>query len=407
MATHTAPEGTIRHTRHLASTLFSSKSKKAEGKSSIDPLTSPRLPKVLTKTDGSRPSTGPAEEEVSTSPIVVPSSGGASSSKQKSKLAPSNTFNTHYRSISRSMNDLGNIFSISRGRSPPNRDTSPRRPPLSSLPESKRKVTGVQESPRMWSVDSGNVPSISIMQHGEAGNKDSVLKEGWLNIVDSHSIRKGLLRDTWKMQHAIISGSNLLLFKPPSHLGIKAFDIATPSEAAPARPQTAPAAASPAFNTPSIRHKSTTRHPDLILDEKGAVKGGTIEALCHEIIFTEDQVFIKGATVTLPAWTTPETGISILIELSQLRDCTDRIGHIVSVLLDSAPGLLLEPGYYNSLRLFIEKGVTPHDPQLAKGLREKVENRASQLKQALEPVIYIGDSMSPSLCRKLPFISFL
>lgn len=397
MATHTAPEGTIRHTRHLASSFFSSKSKKAEGKSPIDPLTSPRLPKILTKTDGTRPSTGgPAEEEVSASPIVVPSSV-ASSSKQKSKLAPSNTFNTHYRSISRSMNDLGNIFSISRGRSPPNRDTSPRRPPLSSLPESKRKGTGVQESPRMWSVDSGNVPLISIMQHGEAGNKDAVLKEGWLNIVDSHFVRKGLMRDTWKMQHAIISGSNLLLFKPPSHLGIKAFDIATPSEAAPTRPQTAPATASPAFNTPSIRHKSTTRHPDLILDEKGAVKGGTIEALCHEIIFTEDQAFIKGATVTLPAWITPETGITILIEFSQLRDSADRIGHIVSVLLDSAPGLLLEPGYYNTLRLLIEKGVTPHDPQLAKGLRDKVGDQASQLKQALEPVIYIGDSMFPLL----------
>lgn len=393
MATHTAPEGTIRHTRHLASSFFSSKSKKAEGKPPIDPLTSPRLPKILTKTDGSRPST---EEEVSASPIVVPSSGGASSSKQKSKLAPSNTFNTHYRSISRSMNDLGNIFSISRGRSPPNRDTSPRRPPLSSLPENKRKATGVQESPRMWSVDSGNVPLISIVQHGEAGSKDIVFKEGWLNIVDSHSVRKGLLRDTWKMQHAIISGSNLLLFKPPSHLGIKAFDIATPSEAAPARPQTAPAAASPAFNTPSIRHKSTTRHPDLILDEKGAVKGGTMEALCHEIMFTEDQVFNKGATVTLPAWTTPETGISILIEFSQLKDSANRIGHIVSVLLDSAPGLLLEPGYYNSLRLLIEKGVTPHDPQLAKGLRDKVGDRASQLKQALEPVIYTGDGISPS-----------
>lgn len=291
------------------------------------------------------------------------------------------------------MNDLGNIFS--RGRSPPNRDTSPRRPPLNTLTEGKRKGLGVPESPRLRSVDASNVPLISVMQHGDGGSKDAILKEGWVNVVDSHSGRKGPLRDAWKMQHAIISGNNLLLFKAPSHLGIKAFDIAAPSEAAPVRPQTAPAAASPAFNTPSIRHRATTRHPDLVVDEKGAVKGGTVEALCHEVMFTEDKLFVKGAIVTLPAWATPETGLSILIELSLLKDSANRIEQIVSILLDSAPGLLLEPGYYNSLRLLIEKGVTPHDQQFAKGLREKVEGRVTQLKQSLESITDISDSMSP------------
>lgn len=288
------------------------------------------------------------------------------------------------------MNDLGNIFS--RGRSPPNRDTSPRRPPLNTLPEGKKKGLGVPESPRLRSVDAGSVPLISVVQHGEGGSKDTILKEGWVNIVDSHSARKGLLRDAWKMQHAIISGNNLLLFKAPSHLGIKAFDIAAPSEAAPARPQTAPAAASPAFNTPSIRHRATTRHPDLVVDERGAVKGGTVEALCHEVMFTEDKLFVKGAIVTLPAWATPEAGLTILIELSLLKDSASRIDQIVSILLDSAPGLLLEPGYYNSLRLLIEKGVTPHKQQFAKGLREKVERRATQLKQSLESITDISDT---------------
>ena len=291
------------------------------------------------------------------------------------------------------MNDLGNIFS--RGRSPPNRDTSPRRPPLNTLPEGKKKGLGAPESPRLRSVDTSNVPLISVVQHSEGGSKDAILREGWVNIVDSHSVRKGLLRDTWKMQHAIISGSNLLLFKVPSHLGIRAFDIAAPSEAAPIRPQTAPAAASPAFNTPSIRHRATTRHPDLVVDEKGAVKGGTVEALCHDVMFTEDKLFVKGAIVTLPAWATPETGLSILIELSLLKNSANRIGQIVSILLDSAPGLLLEPCYYNSLRLLIEKGITPHDQPFAKGLREKVEGRAAELKKSLESITDIADSMSP------------
>jgi len=401
MATHAPHEGAPHNPpRTLAASFFSSsKSKRAEGKGDgkapIDPLISPRLPKILTRGDGRRPSAGLAEEEASASPIIVPTSRGTSTSsqKQKSKLTPSNTFNTHYRSISRSMNDLGNIFS--RGKSPPNRDISPRRPPLNTLPEGKKKGLGAQESPRLRNVDTSNVPLISVMQHCEGGGKDAILKEGWVNIVDSHSVRKGPLRDAWKMQHALINGNNLLLFKAPSHLGIRAFDITAPSEAAPVRPQTAPAAASPASNTPSIRHRATTRHPDLIVDEKGAVSGGTVEALCHEVLFTEDKLFVKGAIVTLPAWATPETGLSILIELSLLKDSVGRIGQIVSILLDSAPGLLLEPGYYNSLRLLVEKGITSHDQQFAKGLRDKVEGRATQLRQSLGSIIDISDSMSP------------
>ncbi|KAI5780160.1 hypothetical protein DFH27DRAFT_362346 [Peziza echinospora] len=386
----------------LAANFFgSSKSKKAEktekadGKAPIDPQPSPRLPKILTKGDGRRPSAGGLAEE---DPPLSPSLGyspsavivhGGGSQRQKSKLTPSTTFNTHYRSISRSMNDLGNIFS--RGRSPPNRETSPRRPTLNTLPEGKRSGGGMKDSPRLRSIDTGNVPLISVVQHGDGGHKDSIIKEGWVNIVDSHSVRKGPLREAWKLQHAVVSGHTLMLFKPPSHLGIKSFDISAPSEAAPPRPQTAPATASQAFNTLSIRHKSAARHPDLVLDEKGNVKGGTLEALCHEIVFTEDKLFVKGAVVTLPAWASPETGINTLLEVATIKDSSVRINQIVSILLDSAPGLLLEIGYYNSLRLLVEKGVTPHDPQLAKALREKVETKASQLKKALESVSDFGD----------------
>ena len=390
MATPTPSDGRKSPTRTaprtLATNFFSSKSKKGEGKS---PIESSRQHKMLGRGEGRRPSvTALNEDEAPQSPITVPTAGPSSSQRHKSKLAPSNTFNTHYRSISRSMNDLGNIFS--RGRSPPNRDTSPRRPTLNTLSETKRKGARTPESPRLRSVDHSNVPLISVMQHGESVNKD-IIKEGWVNVIDSHSARKGPLREAWKLQHAVITGNNLLFYKPPSHLGVKSFDISVPSEAAPPRPQTAPATASQAFNTPSIRHRVLTRHPDLVLDEKGSVRGGTAEALCHEIMFTEDKLFVKGAVVTLPAWASPEAGLTLLIELAGIKDSSNRLAQVVSILLDSGPGLLLEPGYYNSIRLLIEKGVTPHDQQLAKSLRDKVENKAAGIKAALSKLIGIGD----------------
>lgn len=379
-------------------TNFFSKSKKDNKPVPIETATatSPRQPKVLAKGDGRRPSvvTTAAEEEViPSSPVIVPASVSSSSSalssqpqqvpqaKNKAKLTPSNTFNTHYRSISRSMNDLGNIFS--RGRSPPNRDTSPRRPALNTLPEAKKGRSNGPESPRLKNMDFQTVPSISVVQHGESSSKDTVIKEGWVNAVDSVTARKGPLRDAWKLQHAMIVGNILYLYKAPSHLGIRSFDISVPSEAAPVRPQTAPAGATQALDTPIVQHRAVTRHPQIIVDDKNNVIGGTVEALCHEIMFTEEKLFVKGAVITMPAWTQAEHGLAVLTEYAIIQNSATRIGHVVSILLDSAPGLLLDSGYYNSLRLLVEKGVTAHNAQLAKVLREKIEAKAKQIKTAL------------------------
>lgn len=220
------------------------------------------------------------------------------------------------------------------------------------------------------------------MQHGEHVSREAIVKEGWINIIDSNSVKKGPLREAWKLQHLIITGGYLMLYKPSSSLQIKSFDIsAVPSS--PPRPQSAPATAS--FNVSALRHKSTSKHPEMVISEQGEVLGGTVEALCHELMFTdnENDYFIQGATRTLAGWTSPETALSIFAELSTLTDLSSRIAWVLTLFIEFAPGMLLEPGCYNSARLLLEKGITPHNPNLAKDLRAGIEARATRLQEDL------------------------
>jgi len=312
-----------------------------------------------------------------TEPIAIPTSAQMGPHhRHHKKLAPSTSFNTHYRSISRSMNDLGNIFS--RGRSPPNRDVSPRRPSAPNAQEYRRKLPdgGISKG-----FETGNVPSISVMQHGEHANQYRVLREGWLNVIDSHT-KKSSMREAWKLHYAMVIDNQMFLYKPPSSYQIRAFvlDVGPPS---PQRPQSAPATASAAFDVSSLRHRSTARHPELVVADDGSVKYGTVEALCHELIFTQDSSFVYWAARSLSGWTGPETVLSMLLELSALKDSSTRIGEILRILASATPGLLLEPGCYNCARLLAEKGVGPRNRELAKASRMAIEKARTALQKAL------------------------
>ena len=316
-------------------------------------------------------------------PISIPEDQYGSY-KQK-KLAP-NTFNTHYRSISRSMNDLGNIFT--RGRSPPNRDGSPRRVAEHSaaLSETKRRRQTEEIQPEKQ-YDAAAVPSISVNQHGDQAAKGQIIKEGWVNVIDSGSVKKGPLRDAWRLQHAVLSDTFLVLYKPPSSLQIRAFEIGVGSPTT-QRPQSAPATASPAFNVSSLRHKTGARHPELKINADGRVQGGTVEALCHELIFTKDNEYVDWAVRSLSGWTGPETALSVLVELSAVNNLSVRNAEIVNILATTTPGLLLEAGTYNCARLLVEKGISPHNHDLAQECRTILEDTRASLQAALDSSIY-------------------
>lgn len=191
-------------------------------------------------------------------------------------------------------------------------------------------------------------------------------------MVDSHSIKKGPLRDAWRLQQAIVYGHHLMLYKPPSNLQVKAFDVTLPSTNAP-RPATAPSSGIAALNVSSLKHKAASTHPDLVLSDDGMVQGGTVEALCHEILFGKSDGFAKDAALSMPAWTAPETGLSIMSEYVHLDNVSKRITLVLQTVMDRMAGLLLEPAVTGSAKLLVEKGVTPFDPKGAKKLREQIE----------------------------------
>lgn len=327
--------------------------------------------------------------DIRTEPIAIPAAAMQTSSSHKHrKLAPSSTFNTHYRSISRSMNDLGNIFS--RGRSPPNRDVSPLRPGTTAQAV-RRKDPLEPAHPKNFEL--GNVPSISVVQHGESSSPSSlhITREGWLNVIDSHTKKPASLRDSWKLHYAMITEGHMLLYKSPSSFQIRAFELGA-GPPSPQRPQSAPAITSPTLNASTLRHKSTARHPELILGDDGTVKAGTVEALCHELVFTTDPTFVHWATRLLSGCTGPETALSVLLELSTLQDSSSRIGDILQILATATPGLLLDSDCYNCARLLAEKGIGPHNQEIAKTSRMTIENTRAHLQEALD-LAAIDESM--------------
>lgn len=351
--------------KHLANTIF--KGKKSEGHKSASESSAPKLPKLLTK-DGKRGTLASAElDETPASPMQIPSSPVPGSHQKK--LGSGSTFNNHYRSISKSMNDL--IFS--RGRSPPTdlKGMSPRRPSnLHTLPEGKK----------LKDKGEANVPSITVKHHED---QKRILKEDWLNVIESHSLKKGPIKDNWRLHQAIVYNNALLLYKPPSSISVKAFDIDLPPINLP-RPSTAPSSAIAELNISTLRHKSTSRHPELVLGNDGCILGGTVEAICHEILFGESDVFAKDATLAMPAWTNPETGLAILTEYSTVGPCAPRIAIVLGTFMDCSFGLLLEPAFANAAKLLLEKGITPHNQDVAKRVRTRLDDKITQLKSSIK-----------------------
>ncbi|KAK6341231.1 rho GTPase-activating protein [Orbilia brochopaga] len=305
------------------------------------------------------------------------SSSHSQSTKQKPpKAGTSTSLNSHVRSISRSVNDI-----FARSKSPSQSDSylrDPGRP--DKIPEIRRPHTASL-------TNSGRFPEADESSFMTDGGRSEPVFEGWLNVVNSHYTRKGALKDAWKLHFAVIHGHLLSLYKPPPSLHIRSFDIhaKAPLKTA-SRPQTAPdiqLAASQEAST--LRHNKEDRHPDLVLAEDGSVVSGSVEAICHEILFGSDDRFFKCMLLTLPAWTIPETALAIFTEYAKGRNICGILDRIVTTIIDSSFGMLLEMRYHESLMALIEKGIKPHSPQLAAALSGRVENKVNQLRSELFP----------------------
>lgn len=364
-------KGPPRKVPHSLTTSFFGKSKKS-GDSTKSPV-------QHSPTVGFRPSSRGQLDDTAGRPALHPDPLSISENSydltKNKKLAPHHTFNSHYRTISRSMNDLGSIFS--RGKSPPQREPSPARPGTGKSLHAEAFKT--PESPHNRHLEISNVPVISVGQHYETTTRTDSAYEGWLNVIDSTS-KKSPVTEAWRLHHAVISEGHLMLHKPPTGIQIRAFTIETSPQSIP-RPQSAPATTPQPTNSSSLHHKSTTRHPDLHVDADGLVLGGTVEALCHELVFTKDSNFVAWGTRLLSAWTSPETALSILQELSTLQDVSGRIADIIDGICKDTPGILLDTSVYNCARLLVEKGIGGKSAEHARWARSNLEITMQQLGQ--------------------------
>lgn len=180
---------------------------------------------------------------------------------------------------------------------------------------------------------------------------NNIHKQEWLNkfssssssALASFSNSSGSYANSnqqpWRLIRAVICDGSLKLYKPPSDLGIKAFDLEAPLQPSqpsiPTNIHTSPAS-HPTLSTmtskrrllsnpslmPEIPVKGTTGsrlffkglepHPDLEYNEKGKIIGGTDEAICHAILFGPSDEFAKTSVLLLPLLTDMVDAIELL-----------------------------------------------------------------------------------------------
>ncbi|KAF3081598.1 rho GTPase-activating protein [Orbilia oligospora] len=328
-----------------------------------------------------------------------PSSTQSSAFKTKNSKAGSASLNSHVRSISRSVNDI-----FARSKSPSS---------SSSIQQLHRQQTdGFLGDPRAGdkNAELRRPHTASITSGGKFpesdeasflgdhhGRSQELVLEGWLNVVNSHYSRKGALKDAWKLHFGVIQGHHLSLYKPPQNLHIRSFDVlakAPPKTAGSTtsitttatRPQTAPdIALVSSQETSTLKYNKEDRHPDLVLETDGSVATGSVEAICHEILFGRNDIFFRSMLLTLPAWTIPETALATFTEYTKGRNISGRVERVVTTIVDSSFGMLLEMRYHEALITLIEKGIKPHNAQLAVALSGRVESKLSHLKSELFP----------------------
>ncbi|KAK9484975.1 hypothetical protein V1527DRAFT_441962 [Lipomyces starkeyi] len=180
-----------------------------------------------------------------------------------------------------------------------------------------------------------------IAETNRPGHSSDTLgyKQGWLNRSEIDPKKANRL-PVWKLQRAVLKDNYLYLYKPPSDMGVKYFDFSS------------------SFNKLSIAdsvaadvsHQSLARHPSLAVDEGGNIVSGSVEAICHELLYGEDQAFSYDTILLLPIWTDFVNAMETVAKLSILGDATERILFILNTIVDQMSSTLLDDAAYGVFR---------------------------------------------------------
>ncbi|KAK9476318.1 ras guanine nucleotide exchange factor domain-containing protein, partial [Lipomyces japonicus] len=296
--------------------------------------------------DGSpRMAHSPSVLHVPVSPDLIPSSPDSIASDSKPREVISG-FSTNYKTVSMSVNDLSHFV---RGSAQVGNKS-----PL------KKEVTA------------------SSSKLNLSGPQYQTKKEGWINRADGESKKIGYTKViSWKLQKAVLKDNFLYLYKPPAEIGAKSFDFV-------ARSVLKGPAKENENGRYGITHRLTTKHKDLIIDENSNIISGTIEAICHEVVFGDDEAFVKDALLMLPMWTSASTAFEYIAEFALLEDRSERICTIVEIIVSYMGSLLLDSNVNLSIDSLLDS-INIRDEGKYKIMKDKINERLNQMSETLKP----------------------
>ncbi|KAK9451389.1 uncharacterized protein V1518DRAFT_8378 [Limtongia smithiae] len=169
---------------------------------------------------------------------------------------------------------------------------------------------------------------------------------GWLNFAEAYARHNTPSnRQLLRLKRAVLKENKLYLYKPPAEC------LGTTVEHIDAL-QSRGLADSPFAD---LSHLSTSRHPELIVDEDGTVVSGTLEAICHEVIYGDDVEFSKDVILILPALMDIYLVFDMLTKLAAIsEECSDRVIVILTLVHERLSSLLLDGALYASVQILLE-----------------------------------------------------
>lgn len=104
----------------------------------------------------------------------------------------------------------------------------------------------------------------------------------------------------------------------------------------------------------SIPHTSGERHNDLVFNDEGQLVKGSIEAICHEIVFGPNDTNISDLFLMLPMWTDIEMVLETILELAALEDTSSRLIFLLELILANMSSMLLDLNIFYLLSSMVD-----------------------------------------------------
>lgn len=331
--------------------------------------------------------------------------------------------------------------------------TTPRRSldPSSELPGVG--ATTLEKSRQSTEDDSRNQkPKLSSNhQHLHSHSSNTPHKDGWLNKYTSSASNFSNTawsspqsnQQHWRLVRVVLQDGSIRVYKPPSDLGVKAFDRDISAQSIQV-PHFTPSSLPPTNSIESKKRSAETSqssgsrlfyresepHPELEYNERGKIVGGSVESICHTILFGPSDSFAKTAVLLLPLLTDMVSAIELLTLYSISVSHTGSSNNTPSILFSSAnptlsttsstfnhkgsttslvlrmqlvietiqenlPGMLLDNTIYSVFMQLVES-LSYHDNVIAEDLKISVVKKQKYMTEMLsfathqEPLIWGG-----------------